>query len=476
MFPVKYQNKRWQSIALILVIALAAIVGLLMVMNRLAAPDTAATSAPTVNSAGSAVTPTITLPPPNTRDDIVAIVNQQPITRETWDTISQLDRVMNGLAGQPKPTAEETLDRLINEILVLAEVSDVPPPTDAEIDERTAILAQTWDVSTAEITQALEEANLTQADFTDRVGRLIRVETALNHLAAQENDLNDWLAQARASAEIGLYRALANPPPTPAAGARVEATAAEESPETASEENGEIAAAPTFAPPPGMPAAPYVDNAAPDFTLPQLDNESLSVSDSRGKPTLINFWASWCPPCRRELPALQAAYESYGDTIGFLAIDVKEEPQTVNGFVEEMGLTFPILLDQDGQVSDVAYEVRGIPTTIFVDANGVVAARHVGPLDEAAIDSYLAPLLEEAKFQATTQPTEAPLSPTDEALTMITSEGVEPTNESADPAPTLDQSTPAPNFVAISGKGDTIELQDYLEQNHIVLVFYRGNT
>jgi thiol-disulfide isomerase/thioredoxin len=127
-----------------------------------------------------------------------------------------------------------------------------------------------------------------------------------------------------------------------------------------------------------MAVSPYPQNAAPDFTLAQLSGDPLTLSNFRGKPALINFWATWCPPCRRELPALQAAYTAYQDDIGFVAVNVKEDPAPVTALVQELGLNFPIALDSDGQVSNIAYEVRGLPTTVFVDANGVVVARHIG--------------------------------------------------------------------------------------------------
>jgi cytochrome c biogenesis protein CcmG/thiol:disulfide interchange protein DsbE len=266
---------------------------------------------------------------------------------------------------------------------------------------------------------------------------LIQVEAALNQLSAQHSDLDAWLKQARASSEIGLYYALANSPP-------------------ASRPTPPVVTAPvkSFAPPPDMPVSPYPGNAAPDFTLGRLNGDPITLSNFRGRPTLVNFWASWCPPCRRELPALQAAYDRYGDKIGFMAVDVKEDQATVESFVKELNLTFPVALDPDGQVSDLSYQVRGIPTTIFVDANGVVAARHVGPLDEATIDNYLAPLLEKAKIEEEGETREAN-SP------LLT--------------PTLTANL-APTFSLSAASGQMVSLQDYRDKNSIVLVFYRGQT
>ena len=113
----------------------------------------------------------------------------------------------------------------------------------------------------------------------------------------------------------------------------------------------------------------------------------------RGKPTVINFWASWCPPCIEEMPALQSVYAKHRQEINFLAVNSREDKNTVHLFASVHGLTFPILLDTDGQVNEM-YQVRGIPATFIVDANGVIVNRHVGSLDEATLEAYLEPLLQ----------------------------------------------------------------------------------
>ena len=115
-----------------------------------------------------------------------------------------------------------------------------------------------------------------------------------------------------------------------------------------------------------------------------------------------------------------------------------------------MGLTFPVVLDPYGSISNVAYEVRGLPTTIFVAANGVVSARHVGPLNEAAIDTYLGPLLEQRTAQAGTN--------------------VESEEDSTPSLPL------APDFTLAAANGDSVSLQDYRDKQNVILVFYQGKT
>jgi cytochrome c biogenesis protein CcmG/thiol:disulfide interchange protein DsbE len=141
-----------------------------------------------------------------------------------------------------------------------------------------------------------------------------------------------------------------------------------------------------------LPTGPRVGELAPDFSLPTIDDTTVRLADLRGRPVLLNFWATWCAPCRVELPLLQAAYQPDADGLIVLGIGVRESPEAVIAFATNLDLGFPLLLDQEGRVSDV-YQVRGLPTSLFVDRDGLIAVRHIGPLDQAALDNYLAPLL-----------------------------------------------------------------------------------
>ncbi len=133
--------------------------------------------------------------------------------------------------------------------------------------------------------------------------------------------------------------------------------------------------------------------AAPDFTLPTLDGETITLSDLRGHPLLINFWATWCPPCRQEMPAMQRVYERYRAR-GFivLAVNFRERADQVRPFVEDLGLTFPVLLDETGRVA-AQYQVIGLPSSYFVDAQGQVKTVRVGAMSEAFIEQQVQELL-----------------------------------------------------------------------------------
>jgi peroxiredoxin len=129
--------------------------------------------------------------------------------------------------------------------------------------------------------------------------------------------------------------------------------------------------------------------AAPDFDLQTLDGEALALADLAGKPLLINFWATWCAPCRLEMPELEAISRDYADT-GLVVVGVNQEEASaqVQPFVDELDLSFPILMDLDGDMSD-AYGAFLLPMSIFVNPQGQVTAVHRGILTRDLADEYL---------------------------------------------------------------------------------------
>ncbi|MEE8318786.1 MAG: redoxin family protein [Dehalococcoidales bacterium] len=124
--------------------------------------------------------------------------------------------------------------------------------------------------------------------------------------------------------------------------------------------------------------APEVGKLAPDFQLSNLEGQSVSLSDFRGQPVLVNFWASWCGPCRYEMPFLQQIHEEQAaNGLVVLGINLGESPGEVREFMGEFGLTFTTLLDSEQDVA-LMYNVRSIPTTLLIDENGVIQGRKVG--------------------------------------------------------------------------------------------------
>ena len=123
---------------------------------------------------------------------------------------------------------------------------------------------------------------------------------------------------------------------------------------------------------------PVVGRQAPAFQLPALDGGEQSLSAYRGRPVIVNFWATWCEPCKQEMPALQAETASRPDLV-VLGIDNVESAVKVRPYVEQLGVHFPILLDQDGSAVE-RYQVSGLPTSFFVDRSGVLRYVYRGAL------------------------------------------------------------------------------------------------
>ncbi|MDA0364472.1 MAG: TlpA disulfide reductase family protein [Chloroflexi bacterium] len=135
-----------------------------------------------------------------------------------------------------------------------------------------------------------------------------------------------------------------------------------------------------------------VGRAAPDFELETRDG-NVRLSDFRGRAVIVNFWATWCAPCRREMPDLQAAYEGHaaaGDLV-VLAVNVTsaDSRSAAEAFVDEFGLTFPIAFDVSGEVTQ-RYGVLGLPASFFVDGDGILRARTYGPLSAELLTDGLA--------------------------------------------------------------------------------------
>ncbi|MFL7837666.1 MAG: TlpA family protein disulfide reductase [Candidatus Promineifilaceae bacterium] len=132
---------------------------------------------------------------------------------------------------------------------------------------------------------------------------------------------------------------------------------------------------------------------ATEFVLPDLEGNDVSLSEFAGRPLLINFWATWCAPCRIEMPELQNAHDTYQDQgLVVLAVNSQEDEQQVREFIDELGLTFIPLLDSQDMVGR-AYGVNGLPSTYFIDKSGVVTAVHKGILSEDQIEAYLKQIL-----------------------------------------------------------------------------------
>lgn len=127
-------------------------------------------------------------------------------------------------------------------------------------------------------------------------------------------------------------------------------------------------------------------NRAPDFRLNTLDGKELQLTDMVGKKVILNFWATWCPPCKAEMPHMQDFYEEQKDTnVEVIAVNLttaEKNTADIGKFVEDYQLTFPIPLDEEGDIGGGTYQAYTIPTSYIIDANGIIRKKIVGPMDK----------------------------------------------------------------------------------------------
>jgi len=131
-----------------------------------------------------------------------------------------------------------------------------------------------------------------------------------------------------------------------------------------------------------------IDAPAPEFELETLKGELVNIGNFRGWLILINFWATWCGPCRLEMPSFQSRSDAYPNDFIVVTVNSQDTSEDVQAFMEGLGLSILALLDPDGEVHK-QYMVRGFPTTYFVDRDGVLRFQHVGLMTDAQLDSYL---------------------------------------------------------------------------------------
>ena len=132
-----------------------------------------------------------------------------------------------------------------------------------------------------------------------------------------------------------------------------------------------------------------VGKVAPDFELPDLDDKSVRLSDFRGKVIFLNFWATWCKPCREEMPSMEVLHQSLqkdGLVVLAVSIDRVTTKKDIPPFVKNLNLTFPILVDSWGQ-TDKRYKLMGVPETYIIDQQGVLQEKIIGPRDWTRLDN-----------------------------------------------------------------------------------------
>jgi cytochrome c biogenesis protein CcmG, thiol:disulfide interchange protein DsbE len=146
-----------------------------------------------------------------------------------------------------------------------------------------------------------------------------------------------------------------------------------------------------------LTTAPHIGNLAPDFTLESIDGRTFTLSDyaaGGGQPVVLNFWASWCPPCRVQMPYFNRVAARYEGRAAIVSINQAESPGVIENFATRNGLTYPLLIDQDMKVNNL-YGVLNLPTTIFIDHNGVVREVLIGTISQAVLEDRVEGLLKQ---------------------------------------------------------------------------------
>jgi peroxiredoxin len=146
----------------------------------------------------------------------------------------------------------------------------------------------------------------------------------------------------------------------------------------------------------GKIPAPQQGFLAPDFELQTTTGETVKLSDLRGQAVLVNLWATWCPPCRAEMPAIEKVYNEYKDDgLVVLAINMtyQDDPSNISPFINEYGLTFPILLDETSETAN-AYQLRSLPSSYFIGRDGIINEVIIGgPMAEALLRTRVEEIL-----------------------------------------------------------------------------------
>jgi len=255
------------------------------------------------------------------------------------------------------PTAPATLENLITTMTQVqdAKKAGITVTTD-EMDNAMSQLYSRFNLSEADFTRLLGKYNLTLDDFRSSIRTALLVTKHINQNVSavgttdqeKRNLTNEWQTRIAQSARIDRLKSAGSGP------------------------------------------APSIGSEAPDFTLKDLSGKEIKLSDLRGRPVMLNFWATWCPPCRSEIPTIADLYKGTHKEANYEIVGVatQSDDQTVKAFTQEFGMYFPVVLDAGSNVTSL-YHVLPIPTSFFIDKDGIIRDMRVGIVDRPTMEKWL---------------------------------------------------------------------------------------
>lgn len=293
--------------------------------------------------------------------DAVARVNGDLIFQRDVERRVNLTRLFNELSGRPDaedPSATNALEQIISDLMQVqdarkAGVVTTPDEIDSELQQIETSTGRTRD----QLEEAAGKFNLTLDDLRGYISDALLIKkykdgyvlAGAKDVQDATNKENEWFTQLANTSRIDRFK------------------------------------------PAGSGPAPRVGAEAPDFALADTNGKEVKLSSLRGKPVMVNFWATWCPPCRAEIPEIVKLYtETGGEARPYeiLGVATQSDNATIKAFSQEFNMTFPLLPDANGRVVS-SYHVLPIPTTFFIDRDGIIRYIQTGPVTRALMEKWL---------------------------------------------------------------------------------------
>ena len=318
---------------------------------------------------------------------LVAEVNAVKIYASDVRLARDINAAMSDFLGRDIDD-DNILSELINQQLVLQAAANAGfSLSDAEVDAWLNAFLEKQGKSLSALQTSLHTHGVSWQAFRDHIRQLLTVDRFARQEANRLNiSVDDYISALQENARISFGPSAAtltkhiSPSPTPIpipTNTLVQTTSPTLTP---------------TAPPTPSERGLKRGQTPPNFTLPLLDGGALSLDELFGQPIVLSFFTTWCPYCRRQTPVLVQAEQTYGDRIQFIGVDVREESQIVQSYVETHNIGYPVLLDTQGRIAKI-YRVNGFPTTYFLDANGRMVAKHIGALTPDTLGNYLNQLI-----------------------------------------------------------------------------------